>query len=59
MKPYMKIEEASETTGLSRYYLRNGCKDESIPHIKAGKVYMINVPALLDKLGAEEGAETK
>lgn len=59
MKPYMKIEEASETTGLSRYYLRNGCKDGSIPHIKAGKVYMVNVPALLDKLGAEEGAETK
>lgn len=57
LKLLMKIEDASEATGLSQFYLRRGCKDGSIPHIKAGKVYMINVPALLDKLGVFEEEE--
>ena len=55
MKPFQKIPEACRTTGLSQYYLRRGCRDGSIPHIKSGSVYMINVPALLRQLGAEEG----
>lgn len=50
--PFQKIHEACATTGLSQYYLRNGCKDGSIPHIKSGGVYYINVPALLRQLGA-------
>lgn len=48
--PFQKIQEACATTGLSKYFLRNGCKDGSIPHIKSGGVYYINVPALLKKL---------
>ena len=52
--PFQKILEASKTTGLSQYYLRNGCRDGSIPHIKSGTVYLINVPALLKKLGADQ-----
>ena len=51
--PFMKIKDACEATGLSQYYLRNGCKDGSVPCIKSGKVYYINVPALLRKLDAE------
>ena len=50
--PFQKIQEACVTTGLSKYFLRNGCKDGSIPHIKSGGVYYINVPALLKKLEA-------
>lgn len=51
--PFQKIREACKTTGLSMYYLRNGCKDGSIPHVKSGGVYYINVPELLIKLGMQ------
>ena len=54
---FMKIEEACRATGLSQYYLRAGCKNGTVPHIKSGKVYYINVPALLRKLDAD--SETK
>ncbi len=52
--PFQKIPEASKTTGLSQYYLRNGCKAATVPHVKSGGVYYINVPALLRKLGAAD-----
>lgn len=48
--PFQKIHDACRITGLSKYFLRNGCKDGSIPHIKSGGVYYINIPALLKKL---------
>lgn len=52
-KPFQKIRDAVETTGLSAYYLRNGCKDGSVPCIKSGTTYFVNVPALLKLLGVE------
>ena len=58
MKPYQKINEAVQSTGLSAYYLRNGCKDGTIPHIRSGSVYYINVPALLQTLGTDDSATT-
>ena len=54
--PFMKIGAASRVTGLSQYYLRQGCKDGTIPHIKSGTVYMVNVAKLLRQLNAEGGA---
>ena len=51
--PFLKIRDAVAVTGLSAYYLRSGCKDGSIPHITSGQTYLINVPALLEKLDAE------
>lgn len=53
-QPFQRIPAACRITGLSQKYLRAGCKDGSVPHIMAGSVYMINIPALLRKLGAEE-----
>lgn len=53
MTPFQKIKDACRTTGLSQYYLRSGCKDGTIPHVKSGGVYYVNIPALLAKLGAE------
>lgn len=50
-RPFQKIPEACRTTGLSQYYLRKGCKDGSIPCVRSGGVYYINIPALLQKLG--------
>lgn len=52
--PFQKIAEASKTTGLSQYFLRQGCRDGSIPHIRSGRTFLINVPALLKKLGADQ-----
>ena len=52
--PFQKIQEACATTGLSKYFLRKGCKDGSIPHIKSGGVYYINIPALLKRLEASQ-----
>ena len=54
MKALQKIKKACKTTGLSQYYLRTGCKAGTIPHVKSGTVYYVNVPALLRQLGAEE-----
>ena len=51
--PFLSIERACEVTGLSQYYLRNGCKSGDVPCVKSGRVYMVNVPALLRKLDAD------
>lgn len=51
--PFMKIKDAVKATGLSAYYLRNGIKAGTIPHIVCGTVYLVNVPALLEKLDSE------
>ena len=48
--PYKNILEASAASGLSQSYLRKGCKDGTIPHIRIGTKYMINLPALYDQL---------
>ena len=52
--PFMKIKDACKATGLSCYYLRRGVRNGSIPHVKNGNVYLVNVPALLRKLGVVE-----
>ena len=57
--PFQPISGAAYLTGLSRYYIRRGCKDGSIPHIMAGKDYRINMPVWLEQLDAQsmEGRE--
>lgn len=52
MKPFQKIADAAKSTGLSQYFLRKGCRDGSIPCIKSGTTFYVNVPALLAQLGA-------
>ena len=52
MIPLQKIKDACKTTGLSQYYLRKGCKDGTVPCVKSGNTYYVNVPALLNQLGA-------
>lgn len=51
--PLQKLKDASRSTGLSQYYLRKGCKDGTVPCVKSGRVYLVNVPALLRKLDAD------
>ena len=55
--PFQKIADAVQTTGLSAFYLRNGCKDGTVPHIRSGLVLYVNVPALLRQLGADPGGD--
>lgn len=57
MTPFQKIPEACKTTGLSKYFLRNGCKDGTIPHVRSGQTYYIDVPALLKQLGVPPQTE--
>lgn len=57
--PYQKIVEACKTTGLSQYFLRQGCKDGTIPHIRSGGVYYINVPALMETLDKSQGGRIR
>lgn len=51
--PCQKIPQAVKTTGLSAYYLRQGVKDGTVPHVRSGKCIYILVPELLDKLQKE------
>lgn len=57
LQPYQRVAEACRITGLSQYRLRRGCRDGTVPHVRSGKTYYINVPALLDKLGAGSNSE--
>lgn len=57
-QPFQKIADAATITGLSQYFLRQGCRAGSVPHVKSGSVYFINVPALLRKLGVEPAVDT-
>lgn len=56
-RPFMKIAEAAKATGLSCYFLRHGVTDGSVPHVKSGKTYYINVPVLLQRLGGTQEHE--
>lgn len=51
MTPFQTIAEAAKSTGLSQYFLRRGCKDGSIPCIKSGTKYFVNVALLLQQAG--------
>lgn len=55
-KPFLKIADAATVTGLSQYYLRHGCRAGTVPHIRSGTTYFVNVPALLRQLGADDGS---
>ncbi len=46
---FLNINDAVKVTGLSSFSLRRGCKDGTIPHIKVGDKYMINIPKLLER----------
>lgn len=57
--PFLKIKDACTATGLSQHFLRQGCKDGSVPHVMSGTTYYVNVPALLAKLNAQDDGEVK
>lgn len=47
---FQTFADASRSTGLSQYFLRRGCKAGTIPHIKSGNKFLVNVPLLIEKM---------
>ncbi len=43
---FVPLKDAVRMTGLSDYCLRSGCQAGTIPHIKSGARYFVNVDAL-------------
>lgn len=54
LQPYQVIPKAAQITGLSEYELQCGCNDGTIPHIWSRGICYVNIPALWDKLDAEQ-----
>lgn len=46
----LKIRKVVPIVGLSEHCLRKGVRDGTIPHVRIGADYMINVPLLIDML---------
>ena len=47
------VAVASYITGLSQKFLRDGCRAGTIPHIKIGTDYRINMPLLMAQIDKE------
>lgn len=45
-KRFLSIRDAATVTGLSQFYLRNGCRDGSVPCIRSGRKYLVDVKSL-------------
>ena len=54
---WQTISVASRQTGLSCYFLRNGCINGTVPHIKVGREYKINMELLRKQLSGEVNHE--
>ena len=50
MKPFMTINQASEASGLSAFYIRHGVKSGFIPSVKCGNKYLINYQKFIEKM---------
>ena len=51
--PFQTISAAARLTGLAQCYIREGCRNKSIPHIMCGQEYRINMPLWMEQLNAE------
>lgn len=49
-KVFYSVKDTCMATGLSQYYLRQGCRAGTIPHIRVGNKIMVNVPLMLVQL---------
>ena len=56
-RAFKTIKAAAQETGLSVCFIRQGCKNGTVPHICSGRKTYVNVPALLEKLEAESRQE--
>ena len=49
---FQKKRGAAAITGLSYKYISEGCKNGTIPAIKSGSDWLINMPLFLEQLNA-------
>lgn len=57
--PFQSIRGAAKLTGLSAGYIRSGCREGKIPHLKCGCEYRIDMARLWDALRAESSNNAK
>ncbi len=53
MRDFLTIAEASKVTGLAQSYLRKGCREGFVPHIRCGKKYLVNYALLIERLNRD------
>lgn len=53
---FQSVRGAAEITGLSRYFIIKGCQAGTVPHIKVGTDYRINMPLFLAQLESSSAA---
>lgn len=51
--PFQPITRAAFLTGLSAGFVRKGVKTGTIPHIKVGSDYRVNMPLWLEQLNRQ------
>ena len=49
MKRFMSIKDTATYSGLSQFYIRNRCKNGTIPHRMMGKKYMVDYEAFIER----------
>ena len=52
--PFATIKDACKITGFSQCFLRTGCKNGTVPHVKIGTggKYLVDIPAFLASIRA-------
>ena len=50
---FVSIKSFCKISGLSQYYVRQRVREGSLPFIRSGSVYLVNVEAALEVLDAE------
>lgn len=60
MKKFMSIKDAATYSGLSQFYIRNRCKNGTIPHRMMGKKYMVDYEEFIERtqIGSTEYCDT-
>lgn len=54
-KTFLSIPEAARRSGLSRYQLRNLCREKAIPCLQSGKRWRVDYQGMLAVLRREMG----
>ena len=49
MSVFLTIKETATRSGLSQFYIRNQCKDGTIPHRMMGIKYMVDYEAFIER----------
>lgn len=50
---FQSISGAARITGLSQKYIRQGCKEKTIPHIMVGRDYRVDMALFHEQLNGE------